>query len=321
MMAPYDHPNRRTSTWQLITSLVPYFGGWYLAAVSMSYSYWLTLGCAILASGFFIRTFIIFHDCGHYAFFKSRASNEWIGTITGVLTFFPYFKWRYEHAVHHATSGDLERRGVGDIWTLTVKEYSGLSRFRRIVYRVYRNPFILFGLGPVYLFTHARFNRRKAGRKERWNTYLTNLLLIGLVGGLCFCVGWRIVLVVQGLILYVSGVIGVWLFYVQHQFDPSYYTEHKDWDYFDSALEGSSFYRLPKILQWITGNIGFHHVHHLGPRIPNYNLPKLHACLSRTQDVQQIDLRTSLRSLRYRLWDSDQKKFVGFHESRSVPFE
>jgi acyl-lipid omega-6 desaturase (Delta-12 desaturase) len=317
-VTPYENANCKDSLWQLANSVVPYLSLWCLAAISMSYSFWITLPLAMIASGFFMRVFIIFHDCGHYSFFRNRKANEIVGVITGILTFFPYYKWRYEHAIHHATSSNLNHRGTGDVWILTVNEYLALPTFRRATYRLYRNPFVMFGLGPLYLLINARFNRKGAGRKERLNTYITNLFLLASIGLLCLLLSWQVVLVVQALILYCSGVAGVWLFYVQHHFEGAYFEEADDWDYFSAALRGSSFYKLPKLLQWVTGNIGFHHVHHLGPRIPNYNLQRLHESNVSLQKVPEIDLRLSLRSLRYRLWDEEQKKFVGFQGIRKL---
>jgi omega-6 fatty acid desaturase (delta-12 desaturase) len=217
--------------------------------------------------------------------------------------------------VHHATNSNLSRRGTGDIWTLTVDEYLTSSPFRRMVYRAYRNPFVMFGLGPIHIFLIVyRFNRKRAGRKERLNTYATNLGLAGMVGILCWTLGWREFLLVQGPILYLSGMAGIWLFYVQHQFEDSYFEQSGDWDFVTAALQGSSLYKLPKVLQWMTGNIGFHHVHHLGPRIPNYYLSRIHHSLPFLQNVPTIGLFSSLRSLRYRVWDERGKKFVGFRE-------
>ncbi|MFX4303247.1 fatty acid desaturase [Alicyclobacillus tolerans] len=314
---PFEEANWKTSTWQLINSSIPYLALWYLSAESMlDHWIWLTPLLALAASGFFMRIFIIFHDCGHYSFFKHPKTNEWVGLFTGFLTGFPYYKWRYEHALHHATSGNLNHRGIGDIWILTVNEYRQLSPKKKMIYRLYRNPLILFGLGPIYLFCKARMNRKGAERKERWNTYGTTIFILTSLLVLGSYWGWQVVLVVQGTIFYGSGIIGIWLFYIQHQFDGSYFEEQNKWNYFDAALQGSSFYKLPLILQWFTGNIGFHHVHHLGPRIPNYQLQKAHENVDAFRQVRHIGLRQSLDSLFYRLWDEEQKKFIHFSEIR-----
>lgn len=266
-----------------------------------------------------IRTFIIFHDCCHHSFFKSRKANAIFGTITGILTSCPYYQWRYTHSVHHATSSNLNKRGVGDIWTLTVEEYVSLSPMRRMVYRIYRNPFVMFGLGPIYIFLiDYRFNRKRAGRAERINTYITNLGIFGGAGLLCWIIGWQEFLLVQGPIFLLSGMAGIWLFYVQHQFEDTYFEHEENWDYVSAALQGSSFYKLPKILHWFTGNIGFHHIHHLSPKVPNYNLQRAHKDNAFLQDVPAVGLLSSLRSLRYRLWNERSKKFVGFRELKNM---
>ncbi|QSO48831.1 Delta(5) desaturase DesA [Alicyclobacillus mengziensis] len=314
-IAPFQKPNRRKSLWQLTNTIVPFLGVWCLAYLSLSVSIWITMALAILASGFFLRIFIIFHDCCHHSFFKSRRANEIVGIITGILTFFPYHQWKYEHSVHHATSGNLARRGTGDMWTMTVNEYTESSSLLRIFYRLYRNPFVMFGLGPLHLFLNQyRFNRKGAGRRERINTHVTTFTLAAILGLLCLILGWKGVLLVEGPILYLSGMVGIWLFYVQHQFEHTYFEKAENWDYVSAALQGSSFYKLPRVLQWMTGNIGFHHVHHLGPRVPNYSLQSAHENIQFLQNVRGVSLLSSLRSLRYRLWDEDNNRFVGFKE-------
>lgn len=314
-LAPFQKSETKKSIGQIINTVVPFLVLWTLAYLSLSISIWLGVAIAIVASGFFIRLFIIFHDCCHHSFFANRRANEIVGVITGVLTFFPYHQWKYEHAVHHATSGDLARRGTGDMWTLTVNEYKRLSLFKRMVYRVYRNPFIMFGIGPIHLFLNQyRFNRKGAGRRERVNTHVTNFTLMVILAGLCFTLGWKDVLLVEGPILYVAGVVGIWLFYVQHQFEHSYFENPEKWDFVSAALQGSSFYRLPRVLQFLTGNIGYHHVHHLGPKVPNYHLQRVHESTDLFRDVQFVTLASSLRALRYRLWDEDGHRFVGFNE-------
>lgn len=307
------------SVWQIINTVGPFFLLWYLAYWSLSISYWLTLAAAVVAGGFLVRIFIIFHDCCHKSFFKNRMANEIVGTITGILTCCPYYQWRHSHTVHHATSGNLSKRGTGDIWTLTVEEYLSSSWLKRLVYRLYRNPLFMFGIGPIYIFLiDYRFNRKRAGMRERINTYITNLSIVGISVLLCWSIGWQEFLLVQGPIFLVSGIAGIWLFYVQHQFEEAYYETEENWDYVKAALQGSSFYKLPRILHWITGNIGFHHIHHLSPRVPNYYLERAHNSNDRLQDVQTITLRTSLQSLRFRIWDEDNKKFVGFRDIKEL---
>ncbi|AZJ23656.1 fatty acid desaturase [Bacillus wiedmannii bv. thuringiensis] len=305
--------------WQLINTIVPFIILWYLAYKSLSVSYWLSVVPSLLAAGFMTRIFIIFHDCTHYSFFKSRPANRIVGTCMGVLTLFPFDQWGHEHSIHHATSGNLDKRGTGDIWTLTVDEYLAAPFRLRLAYRLYRNPFVMFGLGPIYVFLFKnRFNRKGARQKERMNTYLTNIIIVALIAILCWAIGWQSFLLVHGTIFLIAGSVGIWLFYVQHTFEDSYFEEDKDWEYVKAAVEGSSFYKLPKILQFLTGNIGFHHVHHLSPRVPNYKLEEAHNNTLPLKNVPTITLATSLRSLRFRLWDEKSNNFVTFKEFKKI---
>lgn len=318
-MEAYEAPVFRKSLVQLITTIIPFVLLWAFAYLSLPVSIWLTLGLDVLAAGFLIRIFIIFHDCCHHSFFRNRKLNTIVGTITGILTCCPYRQWRYSHAIHHATSGNLSRSSMGEVWVLTVDEYMALPAARQRLYRFYRNPFVLFGLGPIYTFLIMyRFNRKKASKKERLNTYLTNLGIFGIAALLCWTIGWSAFLLVQGPIFYISGVVGIWLFYVQHQFEDTYFEREEKWSYVSAAMEGSSFYNLPKWLHWVTGNIGFHHIHHLSPRIPNYYLQELHHQQSFLQHVPTIGLRGSLRSLRFRLWSEKEKRFLSFREFKET---
>ncbi|MFT9846560.1 Delta(5) desaturase DesA [Aneurinibacillus sp. REN35] len=317
-IAPYEKANTKSSIWQIMNTLLPFFALWFLAYESLSVSYALTLGLSAVAAGFLVRIFIIFHDCCHQSFFKNQTANKILGTITGVLTFCPYEQWKRSHSIHHATSSNLNKRGTGDVWVLTVEEYASSSFWVRLAYRMYRNPLVMFGLGPIYIFLISyRFNVKGARRKERINTYITNLSIIALVGLLCWTIGWESFLMIQIPIFFISSSLGIWLFYVQHQFENSYFEKEEEWDYVKAALEGSSYYKLPKVLQWLTGNIGFHHVHHLSPRVPNYYLETVHNTHLSSKDVRTITLATSLCSLRFRLWDEQNKKFVGFKEVRN----
>ncbi|MGG1679763.1 fatty acid desaturase [Neobacillus sp. NRS-1170] len=318
-VAPFENSTTRESVWQIINTVAPFMILWYLAYISLSVSYWLALVPCIIAAGFLTRIFIIFHDCTHYSFFKSRRANRILGTAMGVLTLFPFGKWGHEHSVHHATSGNLDKRGTGDIWTLTVDEYLAAPLKLRLAYRFYRNPIVMFVLGPIYVFLlKNRFNRKGAKKKERLNTYLTNILIAVVIGLLIWAIGWQAFLLVEGSIFMISGAAGIWLFYVQHTFEDSYFEEDKDWEYVKAAVEGSSFYKLPKVLQWLTGNIGFHHVHHLSPRVPNYKLEEAHNNTLPLQNVPTISLATSLKSLRFRLWDEEAKNFVSFKDVRTI---
>jgi omega-6 fatty acid desaturase (delta-12 desaturase) len=314
-IAPFEKSTTKESVWQMINTLVPFFTLWYLAYISLSVSYLLAIIPIVIAAGFLTRIFIIFHDCTHHSFFKSRRANRIVGTAMGVLTIFPFDQWGHEHSVHHATSGNLDKRGTGDIWTLTVEEYLAAPLRLRFAYRFYRNPLVMFGIGPIYVFVlKNRFNRKGAKKKERLNTYLTNILIVALIGLLSWAIGWQSFLLVQGSIFFISGSVGIWLFYVQHTFEDAYFEADKEWEYVKAAVEGSSFYKLPKLFQFLTGNIGFHHVHHLSPRVPNYKLEEAHKNTPPLQNVPTISLASSLQSLRFRLWDEKRKNFVSFKE-------
>ncbi len=316
-VAPYEKSTTKESVWQLINTLGPFFLLWFLAYESLSVSYWLALVPIILAAGFLTRIFIIFHDCTHFSFFKSRKVNRAVGTAMGIMTLFPFDQWGHDHAVHHATSGNLDKRGTGDIWTMTVEEYRATTLKTRLAYRFYRNPFVMFILGPIYVFLlKNRFNRKNARKKERNNTYFVNLVLVVLVTLFCVTLGWLPFLLVQGSIFMISGAFGIWLFYVQHTFEDSYFEEDKEWEYVLAAVEGSSFYKLPKAIQFLTGNIGYHHVHHLSPRVPNYKLEEAHNNTKPLQNVPTISLMTSLSSIKFKLWDEEQKNFVTFKAAK-----
>ncbi len=318
-VAPYEKSNLKASMFQLFNTVIPYLGLWVLAYYSLNISYLLTLAISIVAAGFLVRIFIIFHDCCHHSFFKNRKANKVIGTISGILTLFPYSKWGHDHSVHHATSSNLDKRGTGDIWVMTVEEYMEASTWKRLCYRMYRNPFVMFILGPIFVFLiENRFNRKKARKNERLNTYITNLGIVGLAAILCWAIGWQSFLLVQGTIFMVSGIAGVWLFYVQHTFEDSYFEEDENWEFVKAAVEGSSFYKLPKPLQWLTGNIGYHHVHHLSPRVPNYKLEEVHNQTAPLQHVPTVTLKTSLKSLKFRLWDEKEKVFVGYGKIKEL---
>ena len=276
-------------------------------------SYWLALPLAILAAGFLARIFIIFHDCGHGSFFQSRRANQLVGSITGLLNLTPYRHWRWQHALHHGTSGDLDRRGSGDIWTLTVQEYLVSTRCKRLAYRLARNPVVLFLIAPLYVFVvHNRFTSADAPPRERQSVHGTNLALLAVTALMSLIVGLRAFLLIQLTVTAIAGAVGIWLFYVQHQFEGVHWTRGKDWDYTSAALQGSSFYKLPRVLQWFTGNIGFHHIHHLNPRIANYNLQRCHEADPYFRRIKPVTLLASFKSLTYRLWDEQRHQFVGF---------
>lgn len=315
----YTLPTLPRSLWQSLSTLAMYGAAWVGLYYTLSISYWLTLALVPLASGLLVRIFIINHDCGHGSFFKSQRANNILGFITATLTFTAYFRWRHEHALHHATSGDLKNRGVGDVWTMTVEEYLAASRGARIRYRIYRNPLVMFVLGPWWEFMiKQRFPRKGLQRREQMSVLWTNLALLVLIGSLSMWIGWKAVLMIQAPVFLISGLIGVWLFYVQHQYDGALWIRNENWDYATMCLYGSSYYKLPRILQWFTGNIGFHHIHHLSPRIPNYLLAKAHREVPLFNSVPILTLRRSLKSLRLHLWWEMEKRLVGFGEIRHL---
>jgi acyl-lipid omega-6 desaturase (Delta-12 desaturase) len=319
LVLPYQKPSIGRALWQMANTLVPYALLWYLMYLSLQVSWWLVVPLAILAGAFMVRLFIIHHDCGHGSFFKSRKANDVLGFITGVLTFTPYHHWRWEHAAHHATSSDLDRRGMGDIWTLTVLEYLEASRWKRFAYRLARNPVVLFVVAPLFVFlVKHRIPKARASRRERHSVYWTNLALLGMAAALTWAFGLTAYLLSQLIVLVVAGAAGFWLFYVQHQFEDVYWERGNDWDYATAALQGSSFYKLPRILQWFSGNIGFHHIHHLSPRIPNYNLERCHKAEPLFQSVKPITLFASLKSFTFRLWDEQRKKLVGYRHLKDL---
>jgi omega-6 fatty acid desaturase (delta-12 desaturase) len=319
VVAKYQKPHLWRGAWQLINTLVPYAGLWYLMYLSLSVSYWLTVPLALLAGGFLVRVFIIFHDCGHGSFFNSRLANDVLGCITGVLTFTPYYQWRWEHAVHHSSAGDLDRRGTGDVWTLTVQEYLEASRWKRFAYRLARNPFILFVLAPLYVFLiQQRFPSSKGGWRERFSVHATNVAILLVAVAMSCVFGLKAYLLLQIALVMLAGSAGVWLFYVQHQFEGVYWERGDHWDYTTAALKGSSFYKLPRILQWFSGNIGFHHIHHLSPRIPNYHLEKCHDAEPLFQMVKPVTLLSSMKSFTYRLWDERRRRLVGYGALRRI---
>ncbi len=316
-LAPYERPHLGRGVADISTSLVPYVALSVLMYLALDFSFLLVLALAIPAAGFLVRTFIVFHDCAHGSFLPSKRANAWLGAGLGVLVFESFANWRHSHAVHHATAGDLDRRGVGDVQTLTVAEYRGSAWRRRLGYRLFRNPLVMFGLGPIYgMVLHPRLVPRSARPRIRRSVIATNLALAALVGTLCLLVGWREYLLVQGPILLLAGAAGVWLFYVQHQFEDTYWQSGGDWSYADAALRGSSYLKLPRVLQFFTGNIGLHHVHHLSTRIPNYNLQRAHDENPVFHDVPTLSLWDGLRAVRLKLWDEERGRLVTFAEAR-----
>lgn len=315
LVEDFQKPNRNAAIWQLVNTFGPLTGIWIALYFVYPISWLFAIPLAILGGLFLVRAFIIFHDCGHGSFFRSKKANDVLGFITGMLTFTPYHHWKWEHAMHHATTGDLDRRGIGDVWTLTVKEYLASSRTTRINYRLVRNPFILFIFAPLFLFfVLERFPSKKSKPREKRSVMMMNLALV--TWGVCMSAIFGFIpwLIIQLVMMSVAGCSGVWLFYVQHQFEDAYWEETKNWDFTTAAMEGSSYYKLPKVLQWFSGNIGFHHIHHLNPRIPNYNLERCHHSDPFFRNAPELNIFTSLRSIKYRLWDEDNGKMISFRD-------
>ncbi len=316
----YQQPDLKRSLWQVANS----FGGLFLTVglmlLALNVGYWLTLLLAIPAAGFLVRIFIIQHDCGHGAFFRSKRANDVVGAISGVLTMAPYKFWRKTHAIHHAHHAELEERGIGDVWTLTVDEYLQAPWWKRAGYRVFRNPLFLFGAAPAFNFIVLQ--RLPLGAKASWRTgetrsvWLTNAAIVALLSVASLVIGVLPVLMIGLPIIVVAASAGTWLFYVQHQFERTYWEHTPEWDYTLAALHGSSYYDLPRVLQWFTGNIGFHHIHHLSPRIPNYNLQRCHDDNPMLQRVSRLTLLGSLRTVALTLWDEERRRLVSFRALR-----
>ena len=314
-LAPFRRPSTVRSVWQLVSTALLLAGAWTLMYFSLGVGYWLTLLLAVPAAFFLVRLFIVQHDCGHGSFFRSPRVADIVGSALGVLTLTPYHYWKKAHAMHHATSGNLEHRGFGDIDTLTVDEYRALSRWGRFKYRMYRHPVILFGVGAVvHFFVRHRLPTivPRTWTRARWSIFWTDVGLAAFVVGMGLLVGFRQFLLVHVPLMTISCSMGVWLFYVQHQFEPTYWEHDEQWAYNDAALVGSSYYRLPRLLQWATGNIGLHHVHHLSARIPNYRLQEALESIPELRRVTTLTLRESLRCVRLALWDERERKLVRF---------
>lgn len=311
IVSSYSKPDLGKSLWQTANTLVPFFALFYITMRSVDVSPWLTVPLALLTAGFMVRAFIIFHDCGHGSFFKSQRANDLLGIVTGILTFTPYYRWKHDHAVHHATSGDLDRRGKGDVYTMTVQEYLDAPWWKKFGYRVMRNPFALLLIGPMLVFVVSERIPPAKGKREIASVWWTNLALAVIIPVMGFAFGWKNYLVTQLLVLFFGTSAGVWLFYIQHNFEGVYWERHEKWDYVKASLQGSSFYKLPAILQWFSGNIGFHHIHHLGSKIPNYKLPQAYK-ENPIFHVKPLTLFDSLKCLNWRLYDEAERRLVGW---------
>jgi omega-6 fatty acid desaturase (delta-12 desaturase) len=314
-VAPYTRPDRRKAIRQILETFIPYIAVMALMVILLKeeYSYWFVLPLSIPAAALQVRIFIIFHDCCHGSFFPSRRANRVLGYVTGVLTFTPFEQWRRSHSVHHDTVGDLDRRGVGDIWLLTVDEYLGARAWKKLTYRIVRNPIAIFLLGTmiVFLISHRYFHTIDR-RPEHRSVIITDIALLAIVVTASLTIGLGAYLVVILPVTLIAGAAGLWLFYVQHQFEGVYWARHEAWDRTRAALEGSSFYKLPGLLQWFTGSIGFHHVHHVQQRIPNYNLERCHKNVPALQAVRPLTLRASCKCAQLHLWDEENQKLTGY---------
>jgi omega-6 fatty acid desaturase (delta-12 desaturase) len=276
----------------------------------------VTLALTLPAAGFLVRTFVVFHDCAHGSLLPSKRANGYVGRFLGLFVLSPFQRWRHDHAIHHATSGDLERRGVGDIITLTVAEYRARRWRGRLAYRVMRNPVMMFGLGPVIaMVIGPRIATRSQRPRLRHSVFGMDVALLVIIGGLCWLIGWQSFLLVWAPSAMLAGSVGIWLFYVQHQFEDAYWQSAADWNYSEAALCGSSYLKLPKIMQYFTGNIGLHHVHHLNARIPNYNLQRAHDENPVFHQVPTLSLWDALRTVRLKLWDEERGKLIGFAQA------
>lgn len=305
----------RKALWQLLTTLTAYLLLLALMVLTIraGYSYGITLGLGVVAAALLIRIFILFHDCTHGSLLPSPRWNRNVGYLCGILAFTAFHDWRRSHAGHHITAGDLDRRGVGDITTMTVEEYLAAPPLQRLAYRLYRSPFVLLGIGPFYYFLlRNRYPSRGAKKIDFVSVIVTNLALAAIIVAASLTIGFRTYLLVQLPVLLLGTTLGVWLFYIQHQFEGVYWARHEEWDPWQVVMTGASYYHLPKLLQWVTGNIGFHHVHHMRPGIPNYRLQECHEATPELQAVKLLTLRNSFKSLQMNLYDEQQRKLVSF---------
>jgi omega-6 fatty acid desaturase (delta-12 desaturase) len=320
ILARYRNPSTIRSTFELVATAAPFVALWLLSWAAWEFGHgWIALALALPTAGFLVRLFMIQHDCGHGSFFQWRAANDWVGRVIGVFTLTPYDAWKRAHAIHHGTSGNLDKRGIGDLQTLTVAEYRALPPLKRLAYRLYRNPLVLFVFGPVYLFG-VRHRFPLGATLANWRVWIspmaTNLSIAAVVIALMWLVGWKTFLLTQIPITLIAGSIGIWLFFIQHQFEDTVWAGGETWNVHEAALRGSSYYVMPRVLAWFTAHIGIHHVHHLYARIPFYRLPQVLREQARLAEVSRVSLVESLRCTRLALWDEVQNRLVTFREAR-----
>jgi omega-6 fatty acid desaturase (delta-12 desaturase) len=319
-LAPYERASTGRAVLDLATSVLPYLALWVAMVWAYDVSYLLVLALAVPAAGFLLRTYIMFHDCTHGAFLPGKRANTVVGTILGLFVFTPFAAWKHNHQVHHATAGDLDRRGVGDVTTLTVAEYQARDLRGRLAYRAFRNPLIMFGLGPLLaMVIGPRLVSRDARPRIKRSVMGTNLALLVLVALAILVVGWPAYLLIQLPVALMAGGAGIWLFFVQHQFEDAYWENHATWSYEEAALRGSSYLKLPKVLQFFSGNIGLHHVHHLSARIPNYHLQRAHDEVGLFQDVPVLTMWQGIKAVRLKLWCEDERRLVTWREVHRRP--
>ncbi|MDO9637183.1 MAG: fatty acid desaturase [Pseudotabrizicola sp.] len=321
LLAKYRDPSTKRSLFELAVTLAGFLAFWAAAWAALSVSPWLALAIAVLNGFWLVRLFLIQHDCGHQSFFANREVNDWVGRAIGVLTLTPYTVWKRTHSIHHAHAGNLDRRGIGDVMTLTIDEYNQRSWLGRLLYRAYRHPIVMFGIGPAYLFIleyRLPLGLMTAGWRYWLSAMGTNLVLAGLITGLYLLGGWQLPVVIFFPTVVAAATIGVWLFFVQHQFEDTYWDNEADWQMHDAALLGSSHYKLPQPLRWMTANIGIHHVHHLYSRIPFYRLSEILRDYPVLAEAQVLTLRESLSCARLHLWDEAGRRLVTFREAHQA---
>ncbi len=315
----YSVPDRRKALFAVATSVPPALGLLALSYLTLGVSLPLTIALEVLAAGFLVRSFVIFHDCGHCSLFPTKRENTIWGTAIGLLVLASYQGWKYEHTIHHAHAGDLDERGVGDVLTMTVNEFHQASVVQRVGYRLFRNPLVMFGLGPIFaMVIQPRLLPKKAPKKVRRSIIITNIVLAIMIVALGTVLGWAAFMLVWAPAALLAGASGVWLFYVQHQFEDTYWQSGSDWSYSDAALQGSSYLKLPAVFDFFSAKIGLHHVHHLNPRVPYYNLQAAHDHCEVFKSVPVLTIKDGIRCTRLKLWDEENGQLVTFAQARQA---